>query len=124
MVMEATMVSILFSGKRVQDWLLVLVALALFGAPWLAGFRTMPVPTWHAWAMAFLLAYLAFAALSEFRQWEEWVTMALGAWLILAPWALGFASNMGAERTHWLAGGLVVVISLAAEWRFRHAKTN
>lgn len=42
------MISTLFSGKRVQDWLLLLLALGLFSTPWLAGFRAMEVPTWHA----------------------------------------------------------------------------
>ncbi|MFC2252445.1 SPW repeat protein [Labrys portucalensis] len=82
------------------------------------------MPTWHAWVMAFLLAYLALAALSEARQWEEWVTLGLGLWLIVAPWVLRFSSDTAAERAHWLVGGLVIVISLAAEWRFRHARTS
>ncbi|MGN8117898.1 SPW repeat protein [Labrys sp. 22185] len=118
------MISTLFSGKRVQDWLLLLLALGLFSTPWLAGFRAMEVPTWHAWVMAFLLAYLALAALSEARQWEEWVTLGLGLWLIVAPWVLRFSSDTAPERAHWLVGGLVIVISLAAEWRFRHARTS
>lgn len=114
------MMSTLFTGKRLQDWLLVLLAVGLFASPWLAGYRALPLPTWHAWVMAFLLAYISFSALAEARQWEEWVTLVFGIWLIAAPFVLGFSTDMAAARVHWLVGALTVAISLLAEWRFRH----
>ena len=116
--------SVLFAGKRVQDWVLVLLAIGLFGSPWLAGFRDEPLPSWHAWVMAVVLAYVSFAALSETRQWEEWVTLALGVWLILAPWILGFTAHAATERVHWAVGALTIAASLLAEWRFRHPLTT
>ena len=60
---------------------------------------------WCAWISAVLLAYfvavsLFETSLLEAKQWEEWATAAVGLWLILAPWILGFSSEIRAERAH------------------------
>ncbi|MDQ0470916.1 SPW repeat protein [Labrys wisconsinensis] len=111
-----------FRTKRSQDWLLLVLAVALFAAPWALGFAGDRRPAWNACVVAVLLAYLACASLSEFKAWEEWVTLALGAWLVAAPWALGFAADIRAAQTHWILGALTMLVSLWAEWAFRHAR--
>ena len=65
-----------------------------------------------AWALANLLG---------------WAT---GLWLGLSlAWGIAeriepMLGSLGAMTLGWLVGGLVIVISLAAEWRFRHARTS
>ncbi|WP_413989085.1 SPW repeat protein [Labrys okinawensis] len=114
------MTELFFQGKKPQDWLLAISALILFTSPWTLGFTSDVRPAWNAWISAIVLAYLAFASLSESKQWEEWVTLALGAWLIGAAWVLGFSADVVATRIHWLIGAMTVVFSLWAEWSFRH----
>ena len=111
----------MFNGKRLQDWILLALALALFVSPWWAGFVGSKGAEWCAGLSAIVLAYFASASLAEYRQWEEWVTLVVGAWLLAAPWALGFVGNAAATHAFWLIGGLVVAISLWAEWSFRRS---
>jgi len=108
------------NGKRPQDWILMLLAAILFASPWLLHFRGDERADWSAWVAGLLMAYLSFASLSESKQWEEWATLVLGAWLVAAPWLLNFTSDSPAAKVHWLIGALTICISLWAEWTFRH----
>jgi len=114
------MTELFFQGKKPQDCLIAIFAVLLFASPWMLGFASDPKPAWSAWIAAVLLAYFAFTSLAESKQWEEWVTLALGAWLVVAPWALGFSADVAAERIHWLIGAMTIAVSLWAEWSFRH----
>ena len=63
---------------------------------------------------------MAAAALSVFAEWEEWVNLVLGLWLIVAPWALGFAGSVNALWTHVILGVLTAAVSAWALWDYRH----
>ena len=41
------------------------------------------------------IAILSLAAMLAFANWEEWVNLLLGLWLIVSPWVLGFAHTRG-----------------------------
>lgn len=57
---------------------------------------------------------LGASAMFFFQIWEEWLGIALGAWLITSPWVLGFTY---AQEAMWsaIAGG--VVIAVMGIWR-------
>lgn len=42
-------------------------------------------------------AVLGVAAMFFFQIWEEWLDMALGAWLIASPWACRFHLRAGSD---------------------------
>lgn len=119
------MTSAIVHDKRTQDWILGAAAAILFVSPWLFRFDNHSAD-WSAWLSALGLAYLAAASLFDatllkaVAQWEEWATAALGLWLILAPEVLKFSHASGAQWTHWLIGCLVVIVSLWAQWKYRH----
>ena len=48
-------------------------------------------------------------------RWYHWTTIALGAWLIVSPWVLGFASINLALWNNVIAG---IVFILLALWNF------
>ncbi|WP_413989075.1 SPW repeat protein [Labrys okinawensis] len=111
-------------SQKVQDWILGVLAIALFSSPWLLGFGDHHAE-WSAWLGAVALAYLASASLFDasllkVTQWEEWATAAVGLWLIIAPELLHFGQNHPAQWTHWLVGGITLIVSLWAEWSYRH----
>jgi hypothetical protein len=56
--------------------------------------------------------------LSVFRGWEEWINVALGAWLIASPWILGIASP-AARANFIVVGVLVVALALYEMWQIR-----
>jgi hypothetical protein len=110
----------MMEGKRPQDWVNLILAACLFISPWVIGFAGETVPAWNAWIIAVVLAVVAIAAISAFAEWEEWVNALLGAWLIIAPWVLGFAGSMQARWTHVVLGLLTAAVSIWAVWDYRH----
>jgi hypothetical protein len=64
---------------------------------------------------------VATAALVVYTDWEEFANIALGAWAIAAPWALGFTGDRWALRAHVTAGVLVMAIAGLQLW-LRHSR--
>ena len=87
----------------------------LFASPWLYGFVD-GVAGWNAWIMGALIALVAIAALAAFAEWEEWINLVLGLWVLVAPWALGFAQNTGAMGNHVTVGIVVAVLAAIELW--------
>jgi len=58
-----------------------------------------------------LLIIAEIVELSIFRDWEEWINVALGAWLAISPWALGIASAT-ARWNFLVVGTLVIALAL------------
>ncbi|MBI5922991.1 MAG: SPW repeat protein [Betaproteobacteria bacterium] len=48
------------------------------------------------------------------KAWEEGVNMALGVWLIISPWVLGFASHRNATAGAVIVGVLVTLLAALA----------
>jgi len=118
--MEVFMASKLMEARKSQDWINLILAICLFISPWVIGFSAAIVPAWNAWIVGVLLGALALATLSVFAEWEEWVNVVLGLWLIVSPWLLGFAADTNVMATHVVLGVLVVAASAWAVWDFRH----
>ena len=110
----------LLEGKTAQDWVNLVLAVCLFISPWAIGFVGDPAPARNAWIVGVVLAALAIATLSAFAEWEEWVNLVLGLWLIVSPWLLGFIANVNAMWTHVIIGVLVAAVSAWAVWGHRH----
>ena len=89
------------------------VCLAL--APWALGFTGEVAATWNALIVGAAIALIALGALFAFREWEEWVNLALGVWAILAPWFFGFTTVAGATYAHVIIG-LIVVLAAFDLW--------
>lgn len=92
-----------------QDSLIVILGVWLFFSPWALGFADLTNAFWNALVCGVVLAAAAFAAVIQFRQWEEWVDSAIGAWLAVSPFVLGFAA-FGGEAT--------MAAAVAATWNF------
>lgn len=51
---------------------------------------------------------------------ERWVSVAIGGWLIISPWVLGFSDNFLAKWTSVLCGIVLVLLSaraLSEKWK-------
>jgi hypothetical protein len=91
----------------------------LFLTPWVLGFAELAA-SWNAWLSGVLIGALAIAALAAFYEWEEWVNLALGAWVAISPWVVGFATNITAMGAHLIVGVLVAIIAAVRLWIFYH----
>jgi hypothetical protein len=50
------------------------------------------------------------------KRWQDWANLALGTWMIVSPWALGFADpdNVAALSAWALGAGIVIFAGMAA----------
>lgn len=85
---------------------LVLGAL-LCVSPWLAWSGSTAI-TWNAVILGAAIVMAAIAAIAKPGVGPEWTNLGLGAWLLIAPWVLGFADQAVAGWTSLLIGMLVV----------------
>ncbi len=109
---------------RFQDWINLIVAALLFASPWLLGYTGIVPASWNAWICGAVLAALAVAALAWFAEWEEWISIALGAWLVVAPWVLGFNVVVAAMRSHVILGLVIIAFAGWSAWSARHGGTH
>ena len=103
-----------------QDWISLACAVLLFISPWILAFSGDVTATRAAWITGVVVAIFAVAALVQFAEWEEWISLLLGVWMIVAPWVVGF-STLGVAVAAFVVLGLVVAVASAAEiWQIRH----
>lgn len=108
--------------RRWQDWANMVFGMLLFFSPWAFGyFETALIATWNAWILGVAVFIVAVSVLYQFKIWEEWVNLVLGAWLILAPFALGFTDTAFAMWTHIALGLLIGGDALWAMLEKSHA---
>ena len=110
-------------ARRWQDWINLVLAVWLFVSPWVLGFAVgtaamagaAPIfnAAWDAWIFGVITAVVAISAISRLAAWQEWISLAIGLWLFIAPWALGFSAARTAAWDHWFVGLLIVLASLS-----------
>jgi SPW repeat len=92
------------------------LAAILFDSPWVLGFAGQPHAAWMARVTGVMIAVLALAAIVQFTVWEEWANLALGLWLIVAPWAAGFTSVAPTRWSYVVLGILVAAVAGSEVW--------
>jgi general stress protein CsbA len=102
------------------DLVNVVLGLCLVFAPWALGFTSEMAATRNAWIVGAAIALIALGALFAFREWEEWVNLALGVWAILASWLLGFATVAAALYAHVIIGLIVGALAALDLWMIRN----
>jgi hypothetical protein len=99
--------------ERFQDWINLILGALLFISPWLLGFADQTMAAWNAWIAGAVVVALSIAALVRFAEWEEWVNIVVGLWILISPWVLGFA---GINTARWTCVILGIVIAAMAAW--------
>ncbi|MFZ5836604.1 MAG: SPW repeat protein [Pseudomonadota bacterium] len=107
------------SNRTVFDVLNIIAGLGLLLSPWYLGFTNETYAAWNAWIVGAAVAVIAAAALFAFHEAEEWVTLVVGLWAVIAPWALGFSAATDAMWAHVVAGIVVAVMAGASIWFVR-----
>ncbi len=100
--------------KHWQDPVNFLLGAWLLVSPWALHYRADAAPTWNAIALGILIAAAALLALLRLMAWEEWASVAFGAWLLISPWILGFSGVTAATRNAVIVGAVVAVLALWA----------
>jgi ABC-type uncharacterized transport system permease subunit len=100
------------SATRYRDAANLILGLWLAISPLALSYMTESTPALNANIVGVIIAVAAAAALISFHKWEEWVNVALGAWLIVSPFALDFASHADALWNQIIVGVLVGGLAL------------
>jgi uncharacterized membrane protein HdeD (DUF308 family) len=88
----------------------------LFLSPWIFGFVSATTASWNAWLSGIVIAGLAIAALAAFSEWEEWVNLIAGIWVLVSPWLVGFLANATAAWVHFVVGVIVAAAAVIRLW--------
>ena len=108
-------------AKR-REWVLDLYNFCLGAflviSPWLYTIthETARLDTWFS---GLLVAAVSAAAILAFREWEEWISLLAGIWMIVAPFALDFNStDTGLTAVYIVAGIAVLLVSLITNYQY------
>jgi hypothetical protein len=107
--------------KQWEDWANWAFGIWLCISPWALEFDLDRVPTRNAVIVGSLIILAEVVTLSVFRPWEEWINVALGAWLVISPWVLGIASP--AAKANFVIVGVLVVALAVYEMRSAEGET-
>jgi hypothetical protein len=99
-----------------EDWVNFAAGAWLAVMPWIFGFGDNHAAVINAIIVALILLAFSTLALVWVEAWEEWVGIALGVWLIVAPWALGFGDRRLASGLHAITGALVAGVAIFEMW--------
>ena len=99
--------------KHWQDPVNAVLGVWLILSPWVAGYADATAAMVNAVVIGIALIAAAFGAMFVPRAWEELTEVALGAWLVVSPWLLGFAGLRTAMAT---AVGIGVAIVALSSW--------
>jgi len=105
--------------EQIQNWINLVCAVLLFISPWALSYSGDMAAARAAWLSGGVVTVVAIAALVNFAEWEEWIALLLGVWLILAPWLLIF-SFVHAALAAFTALGVVIALSSISELRAAH----
>ena len=107
--------------KQWEDWASWAFGIWLCISPWALEFDLERVPTRNAVIVGCLIILAEIVTLSVFRPWEEWINVALGAWLVISPWVLGIAST--AAKVNFVVVGVLVMALALYEMRSVEGET-
>ena len=108
------------NNQHWQDWLVAIVGAWLIVSNWVLSYaipQTSPAHLaswifWNATLTGLAAVALGVLALAAFRFWEEWADIAIGIWLVVSPWFLGFA-NIRLAMWNVVLSGAVIILSAA-----------
>lgn len=112
--------------KHWQDPLSIALGVWLLASPWILGFATNTTATANFALVGLALLAAAVGATFVPRAWEEWTEVALGAWLVISPWVLGFFALQNAMMNAVVTGIAVLALALwvlATDKDFTHWRT-
>ncbi len=96
------------------DCYTVAFGLFLFVSPWLFAYVSEKVRI-EVWASGAAIAAVSIAAIVAFSEWEEWINLLLGAWLVISPLVIGFMHTR-AMHVSILIGVMVAFFAALELW--------
>jgi hypothetical protein len=89
-------------------------AFLLFSSPFWIEFP--PAAAWNLWVIGYAMLTFSVAALVAEAEWEPQANLALGLWLVVAPWMLAFSHDETATLVHLAGGAAASILSALELW--------
>ena len=86
----------------------------LFVAPWLFSYAYESAKA-DDWVSSAIVIAISLAALWVFAEWEEWIGLVVGLWVLVSPWLLGF-QHARAAAVNVAVGLLIAYLSAIELW--------
>ena len=109
--------------KQWEEWCDWALGIWLILSPWILLFERDAVATRNAVIVGFLVVLAEAATLTWFQVWEEWINVALGAWLAVSPWVLGVV-DAAAKVNFIVVGALIAALALYEVWEVRRERAS
>jgi hypothetical protein len=87
----------------------------LFVSPWLFAMGSAPARN-DAFLSGAILIAASLLAITAFREWEEWVNLAIGLWLLASPFVLGIPHHTAGMHVAVTVGAVVTFLALLELW--------
>lgn len=98
--------------KHWQDAVNAVIGVWLFVSPWALAYASDAMAMSNAIVVGAALLAAALGAIFVPRAWEEWTELALGVWLIVSPWILGFSALEMAMLCAVVTGLVIAALAL------------
>lgn len=103
--------------KRSRDWVIALLGLWMMVSPRVLHFVGViqSDAIWNAWVVGAAIILVTVGSRFVVEIWSPWqdgTNAALGLWLMVSPWVLGFAAHMTARTNSITVGFFVAVLAL------------
>jgi hypothetical protein len=106
--------------ETILDVYTLALGVFLFVAPWLFSYAYESART-DDWVSSAIVVAISLAALVAFREWEEWVGIIVGLWVLASPWLLGF-QHAKAMPVNVAVGLLIAYLSALELWLIHYAQ--
>jgi SPW repeat len=106
--------------EAVLDLYNLLLGALLFFSPWLFAFAHGAAGA-DAWLGGAVIAAVSLAALMIFAEWEEWIALAAGLWMIVSPFVLGFTHTMAMHVIIGI-GSVVTFLAVLDLWLIHYGE--
>lgn len=106
-------------------WITGILGLALIVAPFVLGYMSNPTALWSSIILGAAIAVVSGikAVVHDVARWEYWVAGILGLAAIVAPFVLGFRTQMRPLDASIILGAIVVVLT-AYQLFFTHPQAQ
>lgn len=97
-----------------QDWASFTLGLWLAVSPWMVGYADHEAATANAAFVGLALALASHFEATSDHLTTEWLLLAVGLWLLMAPFVVGFSAHAVASANSICVGGSVAVLAVSA----------
>ena len=100
-------------GARIASLINVVAGMYLFLSPWIFPENLNTAGAWNCVFFGVVVAILALDKMSlAYQVWLSWINAAIGLWVIISPWVLGFSSGVGITWTCVVTGAVILGLAV------------